>query len=682
MDFFSDQEQARKLTRRLVFWYLVILFMISVLSSLILMLLIPIFHSASLNHYASFTDYLLTRVYIVDNWPFFIGVGSFVFIGAILSSWMKSRELAKGGAAVAEKLGATLVQPNTSNPLQKRALNIVQEMAVASSMPVPQLYLMSEETAINAFAAGLYPSDAVVTITRGALERLTRDQLQGVIAHEFSHILNGDMRLNLKLIMLLHGIEFIGAVGRFLTPRSARHHRLNRRPYVTKRGGTHAFIILVGVLLRILGWFGEIFAKILQAAVSRQREFLADASAVQFTRNPEGIAGALKVLAHDVVHNDAEEYSGSEIQQEDSQAFAHLFFAKALHSKFDWFATHPPLKDRIRRIDTQWDGKTLKGLPLQDLNEPFTEQQSIQDNESHPAEVLGFETQHNLALLLPVLMNLPQGGGQESSDSRQVAAAESLLNSLKEPLDAMAVVLALLLYRQASGNTETLINNWYNKIQPENRKVLDSIQGLKELVAVQLQSIQAIKGGNRLILVELSMPALKQLSQQQYRSFAQLLDSAVHFDNEVTIYESALLGIIHFHLRAALGLNETPQAIISSWKVVDLEIRIVFSYLIQQVSNSPTRQLDYDQACLQIGIETAPLMDASILTENAVQSAIQKLKGLVYSKKSELLKVIVSLVEKDGILTPTEEEIVLAFALSLEAPLPRFRLMAQLQESL
>src|SRR5262245_8913551 len=259
----------------------------------------------------------------------------------------KVAQLSGGGTVVAERLGGRRIYPNSLDPTERRLLNVVEEMALASGVPVPPVFLLHEEKGINAFAAGFSPSDAVVGVTRGCAEQLTRDQLQGVIAHEFSHILNGDMRLNLRLIGVVAGILVMGLVGREML-RIASFSGGGR----SKKDNSSAVLLVIGLVFMVLGFLGLFFGSLIKAAVSRQREFLADASAVQFTRNAEGIAGALKRIGSAVF--------GSQVDNPRAAEASHMYFAEGLSSIF---ATHPPLTERIRCIDPQWDGKFPPALP-------------------------------------------------------------------------------------------------------------------------------------------------------------------------------------------------------------------------------------------------------------------------------------------------------------------------------
>ena len=270
-----------------------------------------------------------------------LGVGFAVVVLIGGASGTKMLSLRRGGGAVAEMLGGRLVSEMTDDPHEQRLVNVVSEMAIASGTPVPLIYVLDGEAGINAFAAGHGVEDAAVAVTRGALEQFTRDELQGVIAHEFSHILNRDVRLNTRLTGLLFGILVLSVAGRLLL-RGGAHARIGRS---NDRGGGAGAAVAIGLALMIVGYIGVFFGRLIKQAVSRQREYLADASAVQFTRNPEGLASALKRIAGYA--------DGSIIEAPAAEEVSHFFFADGMRSAFfgKMLSTHPPLEERIRRLD-------------------------------------------------------------------------------------------------------------------------------------------------------------------------------------------------------------------------------------------------------------------------------------------------------------------------------------------
>ncbi|TDR50497.1 Zn-dependent protease with chaperone function [Halomonas ventosae] len=319
MDFFTAQDRARRLTGRLVLLLVLAVLALIAVTSVVVALAVVLLDGAS------FAGDPLARAL---QPRLLVGVATVVILVVGLGSLVRHLQLRAGGSAVAEALGGRPLNLETRDAGERRLLNVVEEMAIASGMPVPLVYVL-EDQAINAFAAGHELDDVAIGVTRGAIEALDRDQLQGVIAHEFSHILHGDMRLNLRLVALLHGILVIGLIGRMLLHASGSGRRLRSR-----RGRGHAAVLGLGAALMVVGYAGTLCGNLIKAAVSRQREFLADASAVQFTRNPEGIGGALKVLA---AHR-----LGSRLLATHAAEFSHLFFGSGVRSLSRLTATPPP----------------------------------------------------------------------------------------------------------------------------------------------------------------------------------------------------------------------------------------------------------------------------------------------------------------------------------------------------
>ncbi len=328
MDFFAQQDQARRRTGQLVVLFvLAVLCIVALINLLTQVLFLTLDPPAPGQPMPSMIDRLMSMDTVM------IGAATIAVITLVsLFKWLMLRG---GGSAVAESMGGRRLTPNTASGDEKRLLNVVEEMAIAAGTPVPPVYLLDREMGINAFAAGHSPRDAVIGVTRGTLETMNREQLQGVIAHEFSHILNGDMRLNLRLMAVLAGILFISQIGEMLMHSGRGRSKESNQ------------IALLGIGLLILGWIGTLFGKAIKAAVSRQREFLADASAVQFTRNPNGIADALKLIG-------ASQFN-SLVEHPKATESSHLFFGN-IRPKTHWLATHPPLEERIRAIEPHWDG--------------------------------------------------------------------------------------------------------------------------------------------------------------------------------------------------------------------------------------------------------------------------------------------------------------------------------------
>jgi len=350
----------------------------------------------------------------------------------LFGSLFKTLSLSGGGTTVAEMLGGRLVPQGSTEPRERQLLNVVEEMAIAAGMPIPKVYLLNEQS-INAFAAGMSPADAVIGVTEGTLSRLTRDELQGVIAHEFSHIFNGDMRLNIRLIGILHGILLIGLIGYFIL----RSLRFSGSRNSKSSGGIAAFAAL-GLGMMVIGYTGTFFGQWIKATVSRQREYLADSSAVQFTRNKDSIAGALKKIG-------GVSY-GSYLNTPAAPQYSHAYFAQGVKGFFgSVFATHPPLEDRIKRIDPHWDGEFIHSEAVQAL----------------PPEALRSKaprsTAEKIAVTTAILSSAEQAISQVGTLNEEnieyvhqliMAMPATLRTASQDAFSARALVYAILLHNQ------------------------------------------------------------------------------------------------------------------------------------------------------------------------------------------------------------------------------------------
>ncbi|TJY55952.1 peptidase M48 [Sinimarinibacterium sp. CAU 1509] len=328
MDFFAHQAQARQHTTVLVVYFVIAI--VCIIASVYIASAM-IFHATQTQAPAGavWTGFVLWDpqlfLYVV------IGTLSVVLAGGLY----KTLALSKGGSAVAEALGGRLLDIDSVNPDERKLRNVVEEMAIAAGVPMPKIYVLDNDAGINAFAAGHAPQDAAIGITGGGMRLLDRDELQGVIGHEFSHLLNGDMRINIRIMGVLFGIVCLAVIGRLLLYSRGGGGR-GRNP-----------MMFIGLALIVIGALGIFFGRLIQAALSRQRELLADASAVQFTRNPAGLSRALQKIGR----------VGSQIGSVHAAEANHMFFENGLSKPFiGWMATHPPLEQRIRAIDPSWTG--------------------------------------------------------------------------------------------------------------------------------------------------------------------------------------------------------------------------------------------------------------------------------------------------------------------------------------
>ena len=343
MNFFAVQDRARRSSRRLVILY--VLAAALIVAGVSLVAGAALYDPAYLGMPFSFASFVQQQAATL------IGTAVITTLFIVGATLYKTAKLSAGGSQVALQVGGTLVSPATTDPLRSRLRNVVEEMAIASGVPVPEIYVLEHETGINAFAAGFAPGDAAVAVTRGALEMLDRDELQGVIGHEFSHILNGDMRLNIRLMGVLFGIMSLGLMGRMIF-RGVRYSGFS-----SKRGKGAPVVVILGLGLIILGAVGVFFARIIKAGVSRQREYLADASAVQFTRQSSGLANALKKIGG--------YEAGSLLRATDPEEVSHMLFGTGSRLS-GLFATHPPLTERIQALDPNFRESDYPRVQLRD----------------------------------------------------------------------------------------------------------------------------------------------------------------------------------------------------------------------------------------------------------------------------------------------------------------------------
>ena len=441
MDFFQSQDDARKNTSRLIGLFALAVIALILVTNLLVIVLFGLVQSDSAAG--------LNSDSFVFDWRAIAAVSSAVLCVIVLGSAYKVSSLSGGGAVIAEAMGGRLVPGGTAGFKERRLLNVVEEMAIASGTPVPPVYII-EEPGINAFAAGYSASDAVIGITRGAVDSLSRQQLQGVIGHEFSHILHGDMRINIRLIGILHGILVLGIIGYYLM-RGSSHSR-------SKNSGG---LVLLGLGLVVIGYAGTFFGNLIKAAVSRQREFLADASAVQYTRNPEGIAGALMRIALNTDRSFLVNSKANEI--------SHMLFEEGQVSSLGGlYATHPPLDERIMAILPEWDGSyELADLGDQEQAEPAIDAQPEEGvsaaQESTPsrrtvflASILAAESQRVTAG--QAIENAGNPGENHLADARALLQAlpEFLIDAAHEPAGARAIIYLLVVSAEMDMRREQL----------------------------------------------------------------------------------------------------------------------------------------------------------------------------------------------------------------------------------
>jgi len=641
MDFFSAQEAARKKTTLMITLFALAVVLLVVLTNLFLMAAMALAGGASDPGRLPGVESLMQQF----NWPQFFTVGSAVAVVILLGSLFRSWTMGRGGKAVAEMMGGTLISSNSVNPDHRRVLNIVEEIAIASGTQVPLLYVMQQEPAINAFAAGITSGDAAIVVTRGCLSQLNRSELQGIIAHEFSHILNGDMRLNMRLIGILFGILMLGLIGRFLI-------RISVTSRSSSKQGNGVPWIALGAGLFILGYAGTFIGNLIKASVSRQREYLADASAVQFTRDPDGIGGALIRIG--AVKN------GSLLRNADAAEFSHTFFSEGVSDRYlSLLATHPPLKQRILRILPRWDGDfTVDGTTL-----PKHSQQSSKQHTGSDVDRV------RMAAATTMLLELFQRIEQNSRpDAETIAYAADVVKSIPEaiiqhsrdPYGARAILFALLL--DADDNTAAQQVSVLRK-QADN--------GVARLTQQLSPVIQRLLPQQRLTVIEMAVPALRELSNRHFQLFKHHIDALIQFDADVTLFEWTLQKIVMCSLaidHSAGALQRDKSRLLEQLLP---ECAILFSVIARSAGQDEAEiGKAFRAAVTELKVQELQLPASREATVKALESALGKLVQLRPLHKQRLLKACAVCVADDGRVAAAEMELLRAISLLLNSPMP------------
>lgn len=570
-----------------------------------------------------------------------LGVTGLIALGSLLSFL----RLRGGGTAVAEMVGARKIAMNSTAPEERRLINVVEEMSIAAGAPVPVLYVMDGEGAINAFVAGYRVNQAVLVVTKGALQQLSRDELQGVIGHEYSHILNGDMRINVRLIAALAGVLLIGQIGGFLL-RSLRHSGRGSGG----RGNSQAAILAFGLVLFSVGYVGLFFGRLIKAGISRQREFLADASAVQFTRNPDGIAGALWKIGHHA--------EGSRLRSSHAEDMSHMCFGESLKFGFtSLLSTHPPLDVRIQRIDPYYRAKRLAaGRGGEAAQQPGVAPAS-------PA-AMGFAGGAGAAIAtsaerLTNSVGNPTAAHMDYARQLYAALPAPVVDSIHDRAGARAAVYALVLAgtdRDALKSAAALIRDG------------DSEDSFK-ITASLLEPVRALDARCRLPVFDLALPALKELSAQGRRDFLQTVEALIKSDQRFSLFEFVLFTLLTRSLEEA-G-EDTGEIKYLKFDAVMSEIRVVLSLLARVgAADEDAVRSNYENAMRAFTpAPGAPLRQAEC-SPGRLTLALRKLEAMSPFLKRSFIKVCADCVVRDGRVVPVEAELLRATAVSLDCPMP------------
>ena len=633
MDFFTSQDRARRNTGMLVVLYVLAVFAII------------------LGVYAAVRAIVFYQEMKADGTPseffdpkllLYSGGGTLVIVGG--ATMMKILELGSGGEVVAEALGGTRIDPGTHDKVERKVLNVVQEMAIASGMAVPDVYMLGDENRINAFAAGTRVDEAVIGVTRGCVEQLSRDELQGVIAHEFSHILHGDMKLNLRLVGVLHGILVIGLIGSFVM-RSAFYTGASRSR--DNKGGM--MMIVLGLALFLIGMLGTFFGRLIQSAVSRQREFLADASAVRFTRQPGGIAGALKRIG-------AREH-GARIHSGKVEEYRHLYFGAGTSEFLSLLATHPPLEERIKRIEPRWNGLFPEPKPpaLKEEMPPMK------------APLAGPTPQETMKRVLgaAVLTGAIDQVGRPTYDHLEQARA--LIGGLPprirdaiQTLDgARAVVCATLIDADRGSRQKQMLY-----LEGRGNQFRDDVVNYLSLMQPQ-------GPGVRLPLVELAMPVLRHMTEQEYRELMEDVDYLSRTDQVIEPFEWVLGRVLRHHIGPQFSKQKRSEK--RTGKLADSrdDALLLLTLIARSGHADPTMQ----DTAFEMGVALLDAPDARMVPPNratlpALDEAMDRLTLLAAGEKKKLLEACAAVIAADNQVTTTEAEFLRGISEVFECPMP------------
>jgi Zn-dependent protease with chaperone function len=649
VNFFEHQERARRRTAELIVYY------------------------------ALAVGLIILAIYFVILFLFFAGEAQAERPGARLNLWQpqilfwvagftglvilagtlyKIAALARdGGEAVARLLGGRPLPPDTRDFFERRVLNVVEEMALASGTPVPRVFILDAEDGINAFAAGYSPATAVIGITRGCAQHLKRDELQGVIAHEFSHIFNGDMRLNLRLIGVLNGILVIALIGyglfRIMLNSSSGRGRSSR----DKKGGAVAFLLL-GLALMVIGYIGVFFGKLIKSAVSRQREFLADASSVQFTRNPAGIAGALKKIGGLA--------AGSRIASHRAEEASHLFFANGLRSGLvNLMATHPPLAERIRRIEPAFDGRFPEvAVAAEEAPRVAAEETRRTPPQPVPDAAAAFAVS---APLVAAHAGAPRAEHLEYAAALLAALPSAFRLQVREPLGAQAVVYALALSDSRDVRSRQVAH------------LAGHADARAHTLMLQLATAaQAVAAAQRLPLLALALPALRQLSAKQYGEFRANVLALTRADMQIDLFEYTLLRMLVRHLDPLFGLAKPATVRHTHLPPVRAQCLALLATLARfgnaEESAAAAAFAKGMAALPELGAATLPPAGEASL--EALDQALTVLATLAPRAKRQVVEACTACITADRAITVEEAELLRAITDALDVPLPPLLLPA------
>ncbi|HMO14462.1 MAG TPA: M48 family metallopeptidase [Pirellulaceae bacterium] len=665
MDFFASQDLARRKTKWLIGYF--ILAVVGMILGIYIVIALVMFGYPATQVPAESVDPALERgIEQLFNLPLLGVVSAFVLLIVGGGTAYKVVELNGGGSTVAAQLGGRRLQTNSRDPVERRILNVVEEMAIASGTPVPPVYMLDNEPGINAFAAGFSVDDAVIGVNRGTVEQLNRDELTGVIAHEFSHILNGDMRMSIRMIGVLHGIQVLALIGYYVL-RSMSYSRGSNKD--SGRGA----ILAIALALIVFGGIGLFFARLIKASVSRQREFLADASAVQFTRNPDGIGGALKMIG-------ASQH-GSQVNAARAEVASHMFFASMFgRGMTGAFATHPPLLKRIQAIEPRFEGNYQEYLGTRSKITFQTERAESKSSAAGKMPIPplsaggkfgGIFTKSGAATRFPIdpvmviaAVGLPTQDDVEYSSALVEALPESITDAARDVFAARCLTFAVLIQ---AGQSE--LNESQLRIIAKNEG-----EGTAEETIRLLKQVAQVPPQFRLPVFEIIQGTLVGMSANQFQTFRATIDELVKSDGKISLFEFFLQHHLIIHLDRFFGNRTTAPINYRELDAVQKDVIAVIGVLVKAGhSDSASAESAFLEAMESLerrnwGV-AGELQNVQFTSKSLADSLIRLSEAAPLIKKQVLLAAAIA-INHDGQVTVEEAELFRAISESLDCPVP------------
>ena len=656
-DFFEQQDVARRRTGRLILLFAAAV--VSIILTVYLVVVVAFNAAGPARHVAGQYGIGIERLW---NPSLLLAIGAGTLGLIVAAALYKTAQLSSGGEAVALLLGGRAVNPQTQDLAERRLLNVVEEMALAAGVPVPPVFVLDREPSINAFAAGHQPGDAVIAVSRGCLEYLTRDELQGVMGHEFSHIVNGDMRLDLRLTGTIFGIMALTVLGYYVMRIAGE---VSGGSDDKKGVGAGLAIFLIGVALMIIGYLGVFFGKLIKAAVSRQREYLADSAAVQFTRYPGGIAGALKKIGGLPAR--------SRIADAHAEEVSHMFFSDAFEGMvMNYFATHPPLAERIARLDPTFDGQFPKVAPLAEeaagAHRPGPTVQPGEEDVDRFVKSFGSQARDRKGAekVLPLhaagvvgAMGKP-GAAQMLYASALVAAMPPpLLTAAREPYSARALVYALLMSPEEEVRSRQLACLQQQTDEPLYRELLQLVP-----------EVDSLGEQARVPLADMTLPALKRLSPSQYAAFRDSVEALIAADGKLDLFEYMIRSMLLRHLDVQFGRSKPASPSYRSMAPLAGPLATVLSTLAYAGQDTDdAAQAAFSQGAAEIAGQ-ATILPQDQCSLGSLDAALKVLAQAAPGLKRTILNACVACIAADGKVTVKESELLRAVSGMLDCPVP------------